>query len=116
MFVRILGIAPVIPFKLSTGEIIPNSERAVWWIYYPDVRPTLAKSEVYNPKNFGARMSWEDLFESRLFSSYIIQSSFDNPYNLPLAAVYPNNTLFRLLEGERVKEKIFNYEQSLWAY
>ena len=116
LFVRILGIAPVIPFKLSTGEIIPNSERAVWWIYYPDVRPTLAKSEVYNPKNFGARMSWEDLFESRLFSSYIIQSSFDNPYNLPLAAVYPNNTLFRLLEGERVKEKIFNYEQSLWAY
>lgn len=116
LFVRVLGIAPVIGRKLSNGEAIPNSEGPVWWIYYPDARPVFAKSQVYNPKNFGARMSWEDLFESRMFSSYIIKSSFDNPYDLDLAAVYPNNTLFRLLEGERIKEKIFNYEQSLWQY
>jgi gliding motility associated protien GldN len=116
LFVRILGLAPVVGRKLSTGEPIPNSEGPVWWIYYPDARPIFAKSQVYNPKNFGARMTWEDLFESRMFSSYIIKSSFDNPYDLDLAAVYPNNTLFRLLEGERIKEKIFNYEQSLWQY
>lgn len=116
LFVRILGIAPVVGRKLSNGDPIPNSEGPVWWLYYPDIRPLLAKSQVYNPKNFGARMTWEDLFESRMFSSYIIKSSFDNPYDLDLAAVYPNNTLFRLLEGERIKEKIFNYEQSLWQY
>ncbi len=61
-------------------------------------------------------MSWEDLLESRMFSSYIVKSTIDNPYDLPLSAVYPNNTLFRLLEGERVKDRIFNYEQSLWSY
>ncbi|MEP6845151.1 MAG: gliding motility protein GldN [Panacibacter sp.] len=116
LFVRILGIAPVIGRKLSNGDPIPNSEGPVWWLYYPDIRPLLAKSEVFNPKNFGARMSWEELFESRMFSSYIIKSTFDNPYDLPLASVYPNSTLFRLLEGERIKEKIFNYEQSLWQY
>jgi gliding motility associated protien GldN len=116
LFVRMLGIAPVVGRKLSNGDPIPNSEGPVWWVYYPDARPIFAKSQVYNPKNFGARMTWEDLFESRMFSSYIIKSSFDNPYDLDLAAVYPNNTLFRLLEGERIKEKIFNYEQSLWQY
>ena len=116
LFVRILGIAPVVGRKLSNGDPIPNSEGPVWWIYYPDARPVFAKSQVYNPKNFGARMSWEDLFESRMFSSYIIKSSFDNPYDMDLASIYPNNTLFRLLEGERIKEKIFNYEQSLWQY
>lgn len=116
LFVRILGIAPVIGRKLSNGDPIPNSEGPVWWIYYPDARPLLAQNQVYNPKNFGARMTWEDLFESRMFSSFIIKSSFDNPYDLDLASVYPNNTLFRLLEGERIKEKIFNYEQSLWQY
>jgi len=116
LFVRILGIAPVVGRKLSNGDPIPNSEGPVWWVYYPDVRPVFAKSQVYNPKNFGARMSWEDLFESRMFSSYIIKSSFDNPYDVDLAAVYPNSTLFRLLEGERIKDKIFNYEQSLWQY
>lgn len=116
MFVRILGIAPVIPYKLSTGDIVPNSERPVWWVYYPDLRPVLAKYDVYNGKNFGARMTWEELFESRMFSSYIVKSTLDNPYNLSLAQMYPNNTLFRLLEGDHIKDKIFDYEQSLWQY
>lgn len=116
LFCRILGIAPVMPYTLSSGAVIAGSDRPLWWIYYPDARPVFAKNEVYNPKNFAARMSWEDLFESRMFSSYIVKSSYDNPFNVDLSAVYPNNTLFRLLEGERIKDKIFNYEQSLWAY
>lgn len=116
LFVRILGIAPVIPYRLSTGDIIPNSERAVWWVYYPDMRPVLAKHDVYNPKNYGSRMTWEELFESRMFSSYITKSTMDNPFDQSLANIYPNNTLFRLLQGEKIKEKIFNYEQALWSY
>lgn len=116
LYVRILGIAPVIPYRLSTGQILPGSERPVWWVYYPDARTLLARSEVYNPKNMAARMSWEDLFESRMFSSYIVKSTLNNPFDLPLSSVYPNNTLFRLLEGDKVKEKIFNYEQNLWSY
>jgi hypothetical protein len=93
-----------------------NSDRAVWWVYYPDLRPILSKYEVYNPKNIGAQMTWEELFESRMFSSYIVKSSIDNPFDIDLATVYPNNTLFRLLNGEKIKDKIFNYEQSLWSY
>ncbi len=116
LFVRIIGIAPVIPYRLSTGDIVANSERPVWWVYYPDLRPILAKYEVYNPKNVGAQMTWEELFESRMFSSYIIKSTIDNPFDLPLSSVYPNNTLFRLLNGEKIKDKIFNYEQALWSY
>jgi hypothetical protein len=27
-----------------------------------------------------------------------------------------DNNVFQLLEGERIKEKIFNYEQDLWSY
>src|SRR6266487_5381304 len=116
LYVRILGIAPVMPYTNSVGVQLEGSDRPLWWVYYPDARPVFAKSEVYNPKNYAARMSWEDLFESRMFSSYIVKSTVDNPFDLPLSAVYPNNTLFRLLEGERVKDKIFNYEQSLWSY
>ena len=116
LFVRILGIAPVIPYKLSTGDIVANSERPVWWVYYPDLRTILSKYDVYNPKNIGAQMTWEELFESRMFSSYVVKSTIDNPYDLPLSSVYPNNTLFRLLDGEKIKDKIFNYEQSLWSY
>jgi gliding motility associated protien GldN len=116
MFVRIIGIAPVMSYKLSTGEIAPNSERPLWWVYYPDLRPVLSKYDVYNPKNIAAQMTWEELFESRMFSSYILKSSIDNSQDMPLSSLYPANTLFRLLEGEKIKDKIFNYEQSLWSY
>lgn len=116
LFIRILGVAPVIPYKLSTGDIIANSDRPVWWVYYPDLRQTLSKYDVYNPKNLSGGMTWEELFESRMFSSYIVKSTIDNPFDLPLSSVYPDNTLFRLLQGEKIKDKIFNYEQSLWSY
>ena len=116
LYVRILGIAPMAKRLNSLGTVIEGSEHPVWWVYYPDIRPTLAKYDVYNPKNIGAHTTWEDLFEARMFSSYIIKSSLDNAFDKTLADKYPNSTLFRLLEGEKIKEKIFDYEQSLWSY
>lgn len=113
MFVRILGIAPIMMQYTSTG--IPVGDRTLFWAYYPDLRPTLAKYEVFNGKNYAGRMSWEELFESRFFSSYITKSSLDNPYDRSLKE-YIKDPLFRLLEGENIKEKIFNYEQDLWSY
>jgi hypothetical protein len=87
----------------------------LFWIYYPDIRPTFAKVQVYNPKNNGARMSWDDLFESHMYSSYIVKTTMDN-YKNQYFKDYIKDPLFRLLAGEKVKEKIFNYEQDLWAY
>jgi gliding motility associated protien GldN len=113
MFVRILGIAPVMMKYTSTG--IPIGDVTLFWAYYPDLRPTLAKYEVYNGKNFAGRMSWEELFESRFFSSYITKSTLDNPFDVSLRQ-FIKDPLFRLLEGENIKEKIFNYEQDLWSH
>ena len=87
-------------------------------MYYPDMRPIFAKYEVYNGKNFGARMSWEELFEGRMFSGRIIKSTIDNPFDLPISGTpgLKESGVFQLLEGERIKEKVFNYEQDLWSY
>lgn len=116
LFWRILGIAPVRNVYSTTGELIGQTD--VFWVYYPDMRPVFAKHEIYNGKNYGARMSWEELFESRMFSGRIIKSTMDNPFDLPLSATpgLKENGVFQLLEGERIKEKIFNYEQDLWSY
>ena len=113
---RILGIAPMGPQILPNGKVLEGPPVTYFWIYYPDIRGILAKYDVYNPKNFGNRMSWEDLFESRMFGSYITKSTIDNPFNQTLANKHGKNTLFMLLEGEAIKEKIFNYEQDLWSY
>ena len=115
MYVRILGIAPVIPVTLSNGMRLENSDHPTWWIYYPDLRPTLTKYQAYNPKNMGARMTWDELFENRMFSSYITKSTMDNTFDQSIRE-YIKDPLFRLYEGENIKDKIFNYEQSLWSY
>ena len=117
LFWRILGIAPVMNvYTAQTNQFVGTQE--LFWVYYPDMRPIFAKYEVYNGKNFGARMSWEDLFESRMFYGRIIKSTIDNPYDRFIDQ-YPglkDKNILQLLEGENIKEKIFNYEQDLWSY
>ncbi len=115
MVVRIVGIAPLktiyMPDKKTERDAIP-----LFWVYYPDIRPMLAKYEVYNPRNMGqSRMTWEELFESRMFGSYIAKSTLDNPRNQFIKRYIKDPTL-ALLEGSAIKEKIFNYELDLWSY
>jgi len=115
MFVRILGIAPLRTIFAQDG-VTERGVAPLFWIYYPDLRATLARYEVYNPKNMGnSRMTWEELFEARMFGSYIIKSSLDNPMNKYIRNLI-NDPILRLLEGDNIKDKIFNYEQNLWQY
>ena len=113
MYVRILGIAPEKTILNADGSF--RAVLPIFWVYYPDLRPFLAKYEAYNGKNFGARMSWEELFESRMFSSRIVKSTIDNPGD-NFIAQYIKDPILGLLEGDDIKEKIFNYEQDLWSY
>jgi gliding motility associated protien GldN len=116
LFWRILGIAPVMNVINSQGIVLGETE--LFWVYYPDMRPIFAKYEVYNGKNFGARMSWEELFESRMFYGRIIKSTIDNPNDQYIKNYggLGDKPILQLLEGENIKEKIFNYEQDLWSY
>lgn len=115
LFCRIIGIAPC-KTRLSLDKKTEVEPIPLFWVYYPDLRPTLAKYEVYNPKNMGtSRMTWEELFESRMFSSYVIKSTLDNPLNKRIKQ-YIKDPILALLEGENIKGKIFDYEQNLWSY
>jgi hypothetical protein len=105
-------------------DVDPNNPQfqTMFWVYYPDdpgsgqsLRRVLSKYDAYNGKNYGGRMTWEELFENRIFSSYITKTSLDNPFDRSFKE-YIKDPLYRLLEGENVKEKIFNYEQDLWSY
>lgn len=116
LFWRILGIAPL--KNVITSEGIDLGETELFWVYYPDMRPIFAKYEVYNGKNYGARMSWEELFESRMFDGRIVKSTLDNPYDLYLKNQpgLKDKPVLQLLEGEKIKTEIFNYEQNQWSY
>jgi gliding motility associated protien GldN len=117
LFWRILGIAPVMNvYTAQTNQYVGT--QALFWVYYPDMRPTFAKYEVYNGKNYSGRMSWEELFESRMFYGRIVKSSIDNPYDKYIDQLggFKDNNILQLLEGDNIKDKIFNYEQDLWSY
>jgi len=115
MFTRIIGICPV-KTAYFEGTKRERGVEPLFWVYYPDLRQLLASYQVYNPKNMGmSRMTWEELFESRMFSSYIIKSELDNPGNRTIARMI-KDPILQLLEGDNIKNRIFDYEQNLWSY
>ncbi|MBK8652812.1 MAG: gliding motility protein GldN [Haliscomenobacter sp.] len=113
MQVRILGIAPVKPVKADNSDIIIG-ERPMFWIYYPEAREYFARERVFNAGNDASPMSWEDIMEMRFFSSYIYKSS--NVKDSRLQDQFPDSRRDLLMEAEKIKQEIFNFEQDLWTY
>lgn len=110
MQVRILGIAPLIDVKDDNGNF--KYEKPMFWVYYPEARNILARELVFNPGNDASPNSWEDLFEMRYFSSYIYKES--NVYDRKLQDYLSGVDI--LLEADKVKQEIFNFEHDLWSY
>jgi len=111
MYCRIIGIAPVATIVINNKPV----KRTLFWIYYPELRNSLAKHEVYNPRNISSRITWEELFESRYFNGYVVKSTLDNYNDKMLSSLY-SDPKKRLLEGEKIKQKIFDFEQDRWVY
>ncbi|HHB52641.1 MAG TPA: gliding motility protein GldN [Saprospiraceae bacterium] len=110
MKVRILGIAPIV--KKTTEDGDASFEYPLFWVYYPHCREYLSKFEVYNPSNDMGRMSWENLLEMRKFDSTIIKAS--NTQDVKLSAAYTGRDL--LLEAEKIKTEIRNFEEDMWGH
>ena len=108
--VRILGIAPLIDVKDDNGNY--RFTKPMFWIYYPDCRELFARHKVFNSGNDADLGTWEDLFERRFFSSYIYKES--NVYNRRIQDYLQGVDI--LLEADKIKQEIFNYEHDLWSY
>jgi gliding motility associated protien GldN len=111
METRILGIAPVVPFiNGATGEV--ESYQEAFWIYFPEARRVFSQSEVYNRHNDVHRLTYDDLFWKRMFSSYVVKET--NVYNRKVEDY--KAPMDALLEAEQIEEKIFHREHDLWSY
>jgi gliding motility associated protien GldN len=119
MIVRIVGIAPVKDIYDENGTF--RGSQAMFWLYYPEIRPLLANYEVVNPSNDMFRPTWDEFFESRMFSARITKVS--NPYGVinggygeNFMEKFGNNSMEALYEGKRAAEEIFNKEHDMWVY
>ncbi len=125
---RIIGIAPVImqlsfPQDNNGNPILdPVSGKpkvdtlgtpAVGWLYFDDLREILVKTKVANNNNDNSGINFDDVFIRRLFYSNItkVSNTGDERFKDYLA-----NTKDQLLESERWKKLIADFEQGLWEY
>ncbi|MFZ4634417.1 MAG: gliding motility protein GldN [Saprospiraceae bacterium] len=109
--VRILGIAPLIDVTDNDGNF--RFEKPMFWIYYPQARELFARHRVFTMGgNNNATISWEDLLEMRSFASYIYKDS--NVHDRKLEDYLSGVDL--LMQSERIKSEIFNFEHDLWQY
>ena len=108
--VRILGICPVIRNMVKGVDM---GDKRLFWIYFPECRNVFAKNEVFNLKNGAAgRMTYDDVFMKRMFSSYVTKE--ENVYDRAISEYAIG--IESLLEAEKVKNTLFEFEQNLWEY
>lgn len=110
MLARILAIAPIEDVYDENDNF--RGQRAMFYAYYPDLRPFLIKYEVFNAFNDSNRLTWDDIMEMRMFSSFIMKESNVQDRRIQEYATDRD----ALLESERIKDEIFQKEQNLWQY
>ncbi len=124
---RIVGIAPIrMDIKTQvdnngnpvadpvTGAVRADTLKSVvGWFYFDDLREILVKHKVANNGNDNSGINFDDVFVRRLFYSNITKTS--NASDLRIEDVLANSKE-RLIESDRVKKALADFEQGLWEY
>ena len=102
--VRIIAIGPLVVEEDGLSQIC--------WIPYEDSREVFANALAFNRNNSAQRRTYDEILQKRIFDSYIVRE--ENVYDR-----YINSYAFNidaLYESERIKNEMFDFEQSLWEY
>ena len=111
---RLLALAPIAPDVYELDSDNPDMVE-MFWIWYPDARETLAKAKVFNSKNTSFSLSFDDLLNARRFAGVIYKE--DNVYgDRKISDYIKENAMFQLLESDRVKNRIRDFEMDMWNY
>jgi len=114
---RILGLAPAAPdVNFIDDENSENSEPIpMFWVFIPEIRDILHEAKSFNNKNSAVPISFDHLLNSRRFHGFIYKE--ENVYGDREVKEYvAENALMQLLESDRIKDKIRNFEQDMWCY
>ena len=119
---RLLAIQPY-GKDLKTSVDGEETETGYFWIWYPSIREILDKHLVFNDKNNNNRISFDELLINRRFSSYIYK--YDNVYGDREIRdyirqrdneSYPQWQTRIIMESERIKKEILDFEIDMWGY
>ncbi len=115
MKVRVIGIAALKQTFDDLGEF--KYEEPLFWVYFPELRDYLATERVFSEFNDMATMTWADIFDGRLYASYIYkQSNVLDERLKDMFDGYQEVGIEVLLESRKIEDELFNFEQDLWSY
>ncbi|MBP6374107.1 MAG: gliding motility protein GldN [Flavobacterium sp.] len=111
---RLLGICPVSPEAKEIGA--ENQDFIeLFWVYFPAVREILHEAKAFNNRNSAMPISFDDMLNSRRFNGELYKE--ENVYgDREISEYMRENSQMQLLESERVKDKIRDFEQDMWNY
>jgi gliding motility associated protien GldN len=113
---RLLGIAPVAPdvSTLSQGpEAMADALVPLFWVWYPNAREILNKNSAFNVKNSSQPITFDNILNSRRFNAVIYKE--ENVFEDREVKDYIyEDALRQLLESERIKGRIRDFEQDMW--
>ena len=114
---RLLAIAPAAPDVnfLDSEDEANKAPIALFWVFYPDAREVLHTAKAFNNENSAMPFSFDHLLNSRRFNGYIYK--VENVYgDRQIDKYVPENALMQLIESERVKNVIRDFELDMWSY
>ena len=114
---RLLAIAPAAPDVnfLDSEDEANRAPIALFWVFYPDAREVLHTAKAFNNENSAMPFSFDHLLNSRRFNGYIYK--VENVYgDRQIDKYVPENALMQLIESERVKNVIRDFELDMWSY
>ena len=115
---RLLGLAPMGPDVNTLGKENLETDgfiKELFWVFFPSIRDVLHDAKIFNPKNAAQPISFDHLLNARRFSSTIVRE--ENVYgNRAIEDYVRGNSLFQLLEADKIKEDIRNREMDMWNY
>lgn len=113
---RLIAIAPVAPDVNFIDEASDSGSALIelFWVFYPKIREVLHEAKTFNRSNDAKPISFDHLLNARMFSGVIYKEA--NIYgDRKIKDYLPENSLFQLLEADKIKEKIRSREQDMWA-
>ena len=115
---KIMAIAPLHPVLISTQDStkIMSSlrESIMFWIPFDGLRPYLAMQYAIPNRNETKRVTYDEFFQKRLFTSYIVGEG--NMYNRWIPDYTMNDIPAIRKEQDRIATELLNFEQDLWEY
>lgn len=117
LYSKVIAIAPLQADKITTqnddnlmGAFL---ESVLFWISFDELRPFLKQQFIIPAKNETKRVTFDEFFQKKLYSSYILGES--NIYDRMILDYAKTPEEIRK-EQDRIASELLNFEQDIWEY